>query len=253
MTCVVETRGEGPALILLHGWGFGSNVWSSTIDGLAESFRISLVELPGYPRNRVNSNGGFDDILDKLALEFSQGSHLLGWSLGGMFALALARRLPQVAGKSVLVSTNLRFTACDGWPNAMRPETLKKFHESLVDDTEATLHRFGALTARGSATASAEVRYFRQQLHETGVPDVAALEQGLSMLGDVDLRATEVAVDRKSLFIYGDNDALVPARVAADVQKLMPDTNTMVFESAGHAPFLAHKQKFIDTVKDFLA
>jgi pimeloyl-[acyl-carrier protein] methyl ester esterase len=253
MRCIVEVRGEGPDLVLLHGWGFGSNLWNGIVDGLARNFRVALVELPGYPRNRVNGSKGFDDILECLALELPKGSHLLGWSLGGMFALALARRLPGRFGKGVFVSTNLRFTACDGWSNAMQAETLEKFQHSLRKDVAATLQRFGALTARGSAAGFAELRYFRQQLRERGLPGVDALAQGLAMLEKIDLRTPESASDSEMLFIHGDNDALTPARVAADIRSLLPDARTVVFRSAGHAPFLAYRQKFIDIVTDFLA
>lgn len=253
MSCVVETLGSGPHLTLLHGWGFGCGVWRSTLDALAGQFTVSLVELPGYPRNRSAQRHDTEGLLGELLEQIPEGSHLLGWSLGGMLALALAGRSPRKFGKRILVATNLRFVSSEDWAHAMQPATFDRFHDSVLADVQAALFRFGALSAQGSVCSKDQLRYFRQQLRESGAPEKDALERGLAMLNRFDLRASSGSSGSGALFLYGDNDALVPVGTAAEVQKRMPGARVEVFESSGHAPFLAHRQKFLSTVTEFLA
>jgi len=47
----VETRGQGPDLVLLHGWGLNLRVWDSLAGVLENSFRIIAVDLPGHGRS----------------------------------------------------------------------------------------------------------------------------------------------------------------------------------------------------------
>ena len=44
----VETLGEGPDLLLIHGWGLNAGVWQPLISRLAEGCRLTLVDLPGH-------------------------------------------------------------------------------------------------------------------------------------------------------------------------------------------------------------
>ena len=40
--------GAGPDLALIHGWGLGSSVWQPLIAALSRTWRVHLVDLPGY-------------------------------------------------------------------------------------------------------------------------------------------------------------------------------------------------------------
>jgi pimeloyl-[acyl-carrier protein] methyl ester esterase len=44
----VDTLGEGPDLVLLHGWAMHSGIWSSVRSQLAQYFRLHLIDLPGH-------------------------------------------------------------------------------------------------------------------------------------------------------------------------------------------------------------
>ena len=44
----VDVQGHGPDLVMLHGWGMHSAVWSDWADALASEFRVHCVDLPGH-------------------------------------------------------------------------------------------------------------------------------------------------------------------------------------------------------------
>lgn len=253
MTLLVETRGAGPRLLLLHGWAFGCRIWDTVFDELATGFCVSRVELPGYPRSCQGEHHSFESLVEELEAEVTDRIHILGWSLGGMLALGIAGRLPGQVGKRILVATNLRFTSCTGWPHAMQPEMLSRFRDSLMTDAGATLNRFAALVTQGSANAAAELRYLRQLMREQGTPDGTALDDGLGILQRIDLRAVEHTANDQALFIFGENDALVPSAVADDIRQAMPDAHITLIGNAGHAPFLSQTQRFVDAVRGFLS
>ncbi len=50
-TLHVETRGQGPDLVLLHGWGLNLRVWDGLADELSKSFRVITMDLPGHGRS----------------------------------------------------------------------------------------------------------------------------------------------------------------------------------------------------------
>src|SRR5712671_4767 len=44
----VESTGEGPELVLLHGWAMHSGFWGALMPRLAQRFRVHAVDLPGH-------------------------------------------------------------------------------------------------------------------------------------------------------------------------------------------------------------
>ncbi|MGL5361217.1 MAG: alpha/beta fold hydrolase, partial [Shewanella sp.] len=43
----IETHGQGPDLVLLHGWGVNGGLFSGVLDALSE-YRVHVVDLPGF-------------------------------------------------------------------------------------------------------------------------------------------------------------------------------------------------------------
>ena len=44
----IEARGDGPPLVLLHGWAMHSGVWGALVPRLAQRHRVHAVDLPGH-------------------------------------------------------------------------------------------------------------------------------------------------------------------------------------------------------------
>ena len=51
MSLQVERRGDGPDLVLLHGWGMHGGVWDELVPRLAARFRVHVPDLPGHGRS----------------------------------------------------------------------------------------------------------------------------------------------------------------------------------------------------------
>ena len=83
---------------------------------------------------------------------------MLGWSLGGMVALELARTRPTDLAALVLVATTPRFLEDADWAGGMAPAVLQGFAAGLAQDYRRTISNF--CSSRVS-TRSSGVAYVR--------------------------------------------------------------------------------------------
>ncbi|TAN74732.1 MAG: alpha/beta fold hydrolase, partial [Gallionella sp.] len=85
-----------------------------------------------------------------------------------------------------------------------------------------------------------------------GEPDLAALQGGLEILRDCDLRGVLPEIKQRTLVIGGERDTLTPPQAAQYLAEHLPDAQLAIIKGAAHAPFLSHPEEFIKLVVDFL-
>lgn len=239
----VSVAGEGPDLVLLHGWGLHGGVWSTLLPRLAAHYRVSVIDLPGHGR----SPGRLGDLGQAAAAVLAAAppaAAWVGWSLGGMIATAAAAQAPERVTHLLLVASNPRFTQQPDWPCAMAPATLAAFADGLATDFEATLGRFLTLQFRGVKGAGETLRGLRAGL-AAHPPAAESLRDGLAILGAADLRSALAGYPGPVAAVLGELDTLVPVSVAASLTALRPDMAVSLIEGAGHAPFLTHPGRFL--------
>ena len=105
----MRVLGEGPELVLLHGWAMHSGIWGRLVDNLALDFRVNLVDLPGHGINRHIPLPRELDELAAMILSELPPAIWMGWSLGGLVTLAAAMQQPEKVQKAILVSATPSF------------------------------------------------------------------------------------------------------------------------------------------------
>ena len=256
MPLQVQTSGEGPDLVLLHGWGMHSGVWQNVAEALAKSFRLHCVDLPGHGRSRHSETtttlkGWSEAVANTIQAQLAGPAYWCGWSLGGMVATQLAQDHPELAKKLILVASNLRFCQAPDWPDAMAPDVLEGFAANLQEDHRQTLQRFLALQVTGESQARKSLRELKQRVFEQDEPETIALQTGLTILGTADLRPM---VDKLNMPVYllgGEKDRLVPPQALRNVAALLPNSKVEVMPDCGHAPFITRPEKFVRLVEKF--
>lgn len=248
-----ESAGEGPELVLLHGWGLHSGIFEPIRAELIGQFRVTFIDLPGFGHSAAPTEPySLAMLRDQVLAVAPAQAHYLGWSLGGLVATQIALDAPARVNKLITLCSNPRFLQGPDWPHAMKPEVLDTFTRSLEEDYQATLLRFLAISSMGSATQKEDLKQLKDRLFIHGTPATEALRGGLALLHDADVRSRLPEITLPFLRLYGQLDALVPAKVAADVQALCPASRHHVFRHASHAPFLSHKAEFLAVVKEWL-
>lgn len=254
----VERAGQGPALLLLHGWAMHGGIFAPIIERLAGRFTILAVDLPGHGASRDSALplalDPVADALDAVLKEAGVARALVaGWSLGGLFATAFAARHPARVRGLAMAAASPRFVAAPDWPAGMDPGVFERFGEELGRDYRGTLDRFLMLEAQGSARVREELRYLRDAVHARGEPAPRALHEGLGLLHDVDLRAALPGLAMPSLWLAGRRDRLVNPAAMRDAAALAPASSFLQFDHAGHAPFLTEPVDVADALTAFAA
>ncbi len=234
------SRGYGPDLVLLHGWGMNAAVWEPIAAGLSERFRLTIIELPGHGGSAPAKEADLSEWVGHCLAAAPASARWLGWSLGGQVALAVALADPQRVTGLSLVATTPRFVQAPDWPCAMAVETFEQFAAALHDAPDATLARFLALQVKGAEHGRETLRMLRDELQQRPSPSEAGLAQGLDLLLRNDLRAGLGGLACRSQWLFGSRDTLVPAALQARLRAYLPDADIEQIAGAGHAPFLSH-------------
>jgi malonyl-CoA O-methyltransferase len=250
----VEVRGRGPDLVLLHGWALHGGMWGPWLDRLAGHATLHLIDLPGHGRSGAAT---VEPSLGQWAAAVAQavpaGGTVLGWSLGGLVALELARTHPSHVAALVLVATTPCFVARDDWAQGMRREVLEEFASGLAGDYRRTISNFLALQTWGDEHATQALRHLRASIAAHGEPDPRTLAAGLEILRHVDVRDTLGRIAVPTLVLAGERDRITPAAAGRRLAESMPAARFVEFPRAGHAPFLSHPGAVAQEVERFLA
>lgn len=251
MSLHVETEGSGPDLVLVHGWAMNAAVWDGLPTRLTAGRRRWRIELPGHGKSplelRHDSLAAWADACLEAAPERAVW---LGWSLGGLVVLEAALRARLQA--LVLMTATPRFVRAPDWPAAMDADLLVRFHDSLAGDPAGTVNRFLTLQLMGSQGARGSIKTLRQEIARRPPPNRVALETGLDLLRDTDLRERIPSLACPTLWLFGQRDNLVPAATSDAIQRLMPGARRHVIAGAAHAPFLSHPSPTGDIIDTFL-
>lgn len=248
----IESSGQGPSFVMLHGWGLHGGIWDDCAPELEQRVRISKIDLPGHGRSpRLRGVADMDALVEIVARHCPRRMSLMGWSLGGMIAMEIARRLPRRVERLLLVATTPRFVTAPDWPCGVDPIVLSNFGAGLTEDYRRTVRDFLALQVRGDERASELLRQLRKRVFAHGDPDPTALAQGLDLLAETDLRENLDQLACPALVLSGERDRLTPPEAGIRLASLIPNAHYVEIEKAAHAPFLSHRREFISAIAEF--
>ena len=251
-----EIHGRGRDLVLLHGWSLNLHVFDELTQELAPHFRVIANDLPGHGGSdwdaAASSPAAHSWRVHETLAALTERYALLGWSLGGQFALDLAAAMPAGIERLVLVSTTPRFLAAPGWPFGTAPALLAKLAERLRQGDEDALGDFMKLQVRGNTprTAARVLKALRATLKQ-GAARPDALAHGLERLRNADLRPALSMVRMPALVIAGSHDRIVRPGASRALAALA-DARYVEFAGAAHAPFLTHPKRCAQVVREFL-
>ncbi len=104
-----ESRGTGPALLLLHAGVADSRMWEPQMDALAQRFRVVRCDLRGYGQSLL-PNGPFsyyEDVAHLLDALDLASAWLIGASFGGQVAVDFCLAYPQRVDGLILIAPNI--------------------------------------------------------------------------------------------------------------------------------------------------
>ena len=253
----VLDRGTGPAVLLLHGSGpgtTGDGAWAATAAALGGSHRVVAPDQAGFGRTPLPSgtSGGLrlwtEQAAGLMAALGETSYAVVGHSMGGAVALALAAARPREVTRVVAVATMgapgapLSTDLNAVWAASPGPTGARDMLERLVLDQ--TLVTDQAVAARADAMhAGAEAFAAMFPAPRTRWVDDLTLSAGVL-----------AAVRAPVLLVHGAQDRLTPLRSAAlPLLDHLADVRLHVLGRCGHAPQIERPAAFRQLVADFLA
>jgi pyruvate dehydrogenase E2 component (dihydrolipoamide acetyltransferase) len=234
MVRCLELGSGGVPVLLLHGFGGDLNTWMFNQPALCGDRRTLALELPGHGQSSKDVAAGdiafFTEVVEAaLSALAVERAHVVGHSMGGALALALAARRPErVATLSLLASAGLG------------PEINGGFIEALMRASRRreAVEALRSLVHDPSLISRAMVEEFLRYKRLDGV--VPALEtiarawfpQGRQA---VDLRGALRPLTMPLQVIWGSDDHIIPVAHADLVQ---PPARVHVLNGAGHLPHM---------------
>jgi pimeloyl-ACP methyl ester carboxylesterase len=238
-----------PPIVLLHGLGATCSSFLPTIWDLARDYRVIAVDLPGFGESgkplRSLHAAYFARwvvaFLDALGIE---RAHVGGNSMGGRVALEVGLRNPERVDKLVLITPSLawlRYRVAVRLVRLLRPEIavvpLPLLHAFVVESIKTMFgHPERMPDAALHGAADEFLRVFRTPRGRIAFFHAARaiyLEDPHGRRGFWDRLKS---LSRPALFLFGDEDRLVPHAFLRHVRRAVPHAECELFETCGHVP-----------------
>lgn len=231
-------------LVLLPGWGLGVQPLQILAQQLDAALPPLTVQIQPLPDVRGKSAEALIALLDQ---QLPKDCWLMGWSLGGMLAAALAAYRQSACAGLISYASNPCFVARDTWPAAMPVDTFTVFRQLCAEDLAAGLKRFVLLCSQGAA----QPRALSRQLLEAAVADSGCALAGLDLLAELDNRAAISAFAGPQLHLFAEQDALVPSLTLNRVRALNAQASVEFFGHS-HAGLIVEAQLLAQRIADFI-
>lgn len=255
-TLNIRTCGTGQPLVLLHGWGMNSGAFTSWLSQLEPDYHITLIDLPGFGLNHeiLPSQYTLDALCELITPYIPDKAIIVGWSLGGLIAQAIAAYYKNQKGILALVTiaSTPCFVQTNGWAG-MRADVLANFADQLDNSYEKTIERFLAIQAMGSDNPKRDARNLKQQIQAFPNPAPQALKAGLHILTNEDIRSSVSKITVPTLRLYGKLDSLVPVSAVDAIHEIHPQSDSVILTKASHAPFISHPEQTTQILNQFVS
>jgi pimeloyl-ACP methyl ester carboxylesterase len=262
-TRALELPGDGPGIVLLHGWGDSADTWRALLAGLAPHGRRAVaVDLPGFGRASRLAPGPILPQLDAFAAalvdRWGGGEPLVlaGNSLGGAVALRAGERddLP-LAGVVPVAPAGLELP---GWFDLVERDPIVRRLLQIPVPVPAALVRtlvgsaYRQLAFASPAVAQREVVQAFAAHHDSRAGVAALLDNGRRLIPELaeapfDLAAVECPV----LLVWGTRDRMVPHSGARVVLDALPGTRVELLEGCGHSPQVEATDRLLELLLGF--
>ncbi len=248
--------GTGRPLVLLHGWTMTHQVWDRQVQELGGEYRLILPDLRGhgdsdkplgnYRPERLAADIGV--LMDHLEL---REATLVGWSFGGMTALATAAQYGTRLAQLVLVNAaGPKYLATDDFPQGGHTEDeLREWLGRERDDLPAW--------RRYCMEAMPREPYDELWLQWLWIQSMRAPSWAMAPMLDAyaraDLRSALQRIDVPTLILHGQHDVFCAPEAARAVAAGIAGAELHEFPDCGHSPQWEDPARFHELLRAFLA
>jgi pimeloyl-ACP methyl ester carboxylesterase len=257
--------GEGPPVVLIHGYGDTADGWRRVVPGLLPRHRVVAIDVP--PFGRSNDPGAerlldfykdfFPELLERLDIDRAT---VIGHSLGGAIALHVALECPDLVDRLGLVAPAGLGEAPPWWWHLLtKPGPVWRTALAVPSPLTPLLIREGLKRFldwrlfHDPTHLQDDIRHL-VELHGTPADLDRLLKAGRCCIDSYSGRLLE---DSRSLempiwMVWGRHDGLVPSEHALAFGRAHPSAAVHVFEDCGHYPHIELPARFNRLLREWM-
>jgi pimeloyl-ACP methyl ester carboxylesterase len=243
--------GEGPVIVLLHGYLETLKIWNGIVDELRADFRIIAPDLPGHGHSTISEDIQTMELMAKEVklllnhLEIEK-CFMVGHSMGGYVALAFLELYPDMLlGLSLFHSSPFADTEEKKQSRNKEIELLKKGKkEQLLD-----FHMRKIFATENTEKHPKKIIKLKERAQKPSTDFIISVIEGMKARKDKTqvLKNTSLPVQ----YIIGAKDNFIPMSILDKLQ-LPLLSEVVVLEDSGHAGMYEEKIKSAKVIKDFI-
>jgi len=239
-----ETVGDGPVVVLLHGWGGCIASMAPIREALRTAYTVVSVDLPGFGESASPSEPWGSDAYGRrigemlVSAGFPRVVCVVGHSFGGKVAVHMALDGAVQVDSLMLVGT----------PGARLP---------LSEETKRRIARVkrGKKFARmlpGPIRRSIEARYAKLGSEDYRNASGTMREILVKSVNE-DIRDLLPGITVPTLLVFGANDTATPVEIGRIMESKIKGSGLVVMEKSGHFPYLDEPAAFNAVARSFLS
>jgi pimeloyl-ACP methyl ester carboxylesterase len=242
--------GEGPPLILLHGFLCDSRCWRRQLADLSGHFRVVAWDAPGAglssdppdPFTITDWAQSLAEFLNVIGIECAK---VLGLSWGGVLAQEFYRLYPERFLSLILSDTYA------GWKGSLPESACKKRLERCYLESSLPPEEFVPrwvpefFTEGASPDLKEEMSAVVSDFHPLGFRLMA------KSLADTDTTDLLPEIEVPTLVLWGDDDRRSPMSIAEQLRDAIPNAELAVIANAGHISNMEQPEEFNAQVRRF--
>lgn len=242
---------DGPPLVLVHGWSLdGEMTYGPLVARLGDRVRIVVPDLRNHGKSDwIRSRYEVADLADEVAGVLDavgvRGATVMGYSLGGMVTMELARRAPHLVARMILAAT------------AARPVPERRALARVafwagravarISTKEAALLTTQVLLRTGSIAPTNE-RWLYEGLRRR---DGGLFYEAGVAAYHFDAREWVGRLQQPAVVVIPTRDVLVPVRAQHELARLLPEARVVELDGAGHESILTRVDDYVDVIERF--
>ncbi|MEJ2156180.1 MAG: 3-oxoadipate enol-lactonase [Desulfobacteraceae bacterium] len=250
--CHIHYRCKGvngaPQVVFANSLGTDSRIWDGVLDRLGGGIESicydkrghGLSDAPPAPYTLDDHIGDLEGLLDQLEVEQAV---ICGISVGGMIALGLAARRPDMVRGLILCDTAHKIGSKALW-NQRIDEIRRHGMEGIAD---AVLERWFSKSFRQALPEA--VAGWRNMLIRTPVEGYIGT---CAALRDADLTAAAKSLKRPVHCLCGSEDDATPPELVQSMGALIAGSRFELVDGAGHLPCIEAADPFAAAVRRFI-
>ena len=248
-----ECQGDGPPILFLHGAGSNAATWWQQLPVFAKGHRCVTMDIRCFGRSIAPTSEFTMSLFvsDALAVLDEYGIDrgvIIGQSLGAMIGLRMALQHPERVAA---------FVACDSTLAIDHPILLEHSERRNVAQAGARIEErsLGAWFTREQPALTAlyaQINHFNPSAYRIAHAEWRATLTSLMQPGQLTPLSVLSTLRCPTLFLVGAEDPLVPVEVTHELAELVPASEVVVIDRAGHSAYFEQAAQFNRHVVEFI-